>query len=470
MRGGSFGSTGNDIYYSTLMTGYTDLSTARMDWTDTSFNFQVMDLRVDGSTDTGGACPTRRVGDTLATEEPNEANCNEFLLSISSSVAKEAGALVLYVEGENTSDWGDKQPIPIYSVNGTPCSSTNCWDCRSNGHCYAAKYTASGSYTIGFYPSQVCTDYPVTAGSVSKTANGWCQDPPTDDPTLSFIATIKTVLAGKDAPTSDSKELDTARSFTMHFQTAKQTFGCPAPAPIPNIFFPGDGEIQLSTSAFSLGGATALANAPLNKVLIVGEKGSAVDLTTAFTSSDTNDLAIRGDLNSTIIVSPLDNTVADGDANKYYFSFLLRDASGLLIAPATGGVDDPAACHLEEVRSANIQGFLTSSNCFIATAVHGSQEAAPVVLLRAFRDQILLKTTLGEGFVHWYYSWSPNAAAWLRDHPLWRVGVLFFLVPIEVLAWLMLHPWMSLLGVCTVSSAWWVRRRWMRAREASSAC
>ncbi len=48
--------------------------------------------------------------------------------------------------------------------------------------------------------------------------------------------------------------------------------------------------------------------------------------------------------------------------------------------------------------------------CFIATAVYGSYSAPDVILLRRFRDQVLLKYAIGRCFVSVYYWISPSIA------------------------------------------------------------
>ncbi len=46
--------------------------------------------------------------------------------------------------------------------------------------------------------------------------------------------------------------------------------------------------------------------------------------------------------------------------------------------------------------------------CYIATMVYGSSDTEQVLLLRGFRDSVLLKTTIGRTFVRWYYANSPG--------------------------------------------------------------
>ena len=141
--------------------------------------------------------------------------------------------------------------------------------------------------------------------------------------------------------------------------------------------------------------------------------------------------------------------------NTFDVAFLTRDAAGLVFTPSantslTGSTD---GCILVGVQTSNIQGFLSQSSCFIATAAFRSIDASPVAMLRQFRDQVLFKSELGTSFVHWYYHWSPPAAEWLMLHPMVRYPVLEALVPVEVTAWFVLHPMQLTLLVVFMASA-----------------
>lgn len=55
--------------------------------------------------------------------------------------------------------------------------------------------------------------------------------------------------------------------------------------------------------------------------------------------------------------------------------------------------------------------------CFIATAAYGTPTHEKLFYFRWFRDQVLLKSTLGQWFVNRYYDYSPPMAAFIRRHP-----------------------------------------------------
>lgn len=68
------------------------------------------------------------------------------------------------------------------------------------------------------------------------------------------------------------------------------------------------------------------------------------------------------------------------------------------------------------------------SGCFIATAATGSVDAAEVVCLQEFRDQVLLQSKFGRLAIAIYYRLSPPLARMIEQSPRRRSIVLRLLV------------------------------------------
>ena len=93
----------------------------------------------------------------------------------------------------------------------------------------------------------------------------------------------------------------------------------------------------------------------------------------------------------------------------------------------------------------------SSSFCFIATAAYGSDTADEVITLRRFRDNILLKYSLGRAFVRFYYSVSPPIAGYIARHDSLRAAVRLSLAP---LVYGISYPCLSvLIFFCTMIGA-----------------
>jgi hypothetical protein len=65
----------------------------------------------------------------------------------------------------------------------------------------------------------------------------------------------------------------------------------------------------------------------------------------------------------------------------------------------------------------------SGEGCFIATAAYGTSTAAEIDTLRAFRDEVLLESTLGSQLVEWYYRTSPPVADFIAENSLLRTIV-----------------------------------------------
>ena len=76
--------------------------------------------------------------------------------------------------------------------------------------------------------------------------------------------------------------------------------------------------------------------------------------------------------------------------------------------------------------------------CFIATAAFGSPMASHVMILRQFRDKILLPNKIGRAAVVFYYQHSPPLADYIAAHDNLRIFVRWSPLPIIGLCWLTL--------------------------------
>jgi len=95
------------------------------------------------------------------------------------------------------------------------------------------------------------------------------------------------------------------------------------------------------------------------------------------------------------------------------------------------------------------------SGCFIATAAFGSYLDPHVMVLRHFRDDVLLKSELGTAFVKFYYKHSPPIADFIAQHDILRILMRFALTP---LIFAVKYPLVAAL-LFVLGGAWFIRRR-----------
>ena len=109
-------------------------------------------------------------------------------------------------------------------------------------------------------------------------------------------------------------------------------------------------------------------------------------------------------------------------------------------------------------------GGETGGFCFVATAAWGSPLAPKVMILRSFRDRILLSTAFGRALVDTYYVEGPSLARLIRDRPALRAAARFLLWPVVGMAWLAIEvgpaaPPLLLLSLAALALALVARRR-----------
>jgi len=125
-------------------------------------------------------------------------------------------------------------------------------------------------------------------------------------------------------------------------------------------------------------------------------------------------------------------TVEEASGEKYY-----SGENEKKVSDATVTFDEDRA-EDAQWRGRRTGSFSLDNYCFIATAVYGSPGAGEIVVLRRFRDEVLMNSTLGREWVKQYYRSSPPLAAFIARHDILRSGVrVIFIDPlVTTVKWL----------------------------------
>ena len=180
------------------------------------------------------------------------------------------------------------------------------------------------------------------------------------------------------------------------------------------------------TTTVPLGGAT---NVEVDKPISV-TFGTAIDPSTLTTSTFFLTPSVAGAISY------------DSTTNTATFT-PSRDLSHFTnyTATITTAVTDTSGNHLAGNYTWTFQTEKKHTNsCFIATAAYGSSLDPHVAVLRAFRDNFLLKTWAGRAFVDLYYRFSPPVARVIAKHTALRMITRIASDPLGVRPRLPLHP------------------------------
>lgn len=381
--------------------------------------------------------------------------------SIKALTPPSGGYVIVFVTAQGTN--GEK-PVPIAFVgdaagNGglcptvSGCLSQNTNSTNGFNYYFSYNYKPGSTVLLGFFPIDICINYTHFYGGTARGCGGFDgnsvrvnETNTADAMQLNFYVSTLTnagtaggslVLSNMLTTPNPADKSMNVSSIIFENVTSSPTFTCPS---MIDLYRPGDGEIFMDSARFSKSVADLVA--PITHVIVIGNEGTAPVLTQPYNQA--NSIAARVSLGMMQSVGGFANTT-DGTNHQYNIAFMVRDAAGM-VATGSGNCAIPGA-----VQTSQIQGFLAKSNCFIATAAYRSNNAGPVMMLRQFRDTILMKSAPGRVFVNWYYHWSPSAAEWLMKNSGFRYPVLIALIPVEIVAWSFLHPsmigWVILLGI-----------------------
>lgn len=481
----------NSISSGGSVTAYFPISAANLDITNP--NVLSVPLNLASKQDTSV--------DTAATTDPGNPN-NAMFFNLSSDSTTFSG----YTQGTNrlvlmatASVGGQQRPVPISwisspATNGVlqRCTTTYC-DLQDpsttySNYFYGAPFAPGQTVRVGIYPSDICTiQFQGLTSTVCSPSNVSAIFQPASTINITFYVVVPpngttyeqlgcgpTVFSQSSGGCSNNYTFDDSSAMVMSFQSTGGTMSTACPDQ-DILYTPGDQRIFLDTTQFQF----ITTNDPEGTGYAAAEILILASSTEVSTSSVTPGGSYGSPPDTTIPYFggsgpfarvPLGETQkeVDGFTNSdentstvYNLAFLTRDYAGYI---STG-----AACPLNAVRTSQVLSFLNQSKCFIATAAYRSPTAAPVMMLRQFRDEVLLQFGLGKSFVRWYYHWSPPAAEWLMAHSEFRYPVLVALVPLEIVAWLCLRP-LVLLSLLTLvlggAVALRVRRQSRREGEA----
>ncbi|MCC6277498.1 MAG: hypothetical protein IT289_06260 [Oligoflexia bacterium] len=136
----------------------------------------------------------------------------------------------------------------------------------------------------------------------------------------------------------------------------------------------------------------------------------------------------------------LDRTYISGLANgtTYYAKLAIVDNAGNIGSLTPSDATNNVCTHT--ATPDQVIGLLSESGkCFIATAAFESETAAPVLVLRRFRDEVLKKSKFGNYLVDTYYHFSPAVAKMINANPSVKPVVRGILYPIVGFGYLASH-------------------------------
>ncbi len=186
--------------------------------------------------------------------------------------------------------------------------------------------------------------------------------------------------------------------------------------------------------------AETAANKPPIIVAITGTistNGPTTTLTFTASASDPNGVIVKfewdfdgnGTIDATTTTAPALYTY--DTAGTYSPSVTVTDnQGGTAKAMTTVSVTDPVTTPGTSTGASSPAPSSGGGGCFIATAAYGSYLEPEVMVLRGFRDTVLMVNPVGQAFVSFYYKHSPPVAAIIARHESLRLAARLALTPV----------------------------------------
>ncbi len=376
---------------------------------------------------------------------------NLIFLDVTSSVTNFnlTGAQHVVVTLFSTASAGNEIPLTGASLaSGTDApvlcntAGTTCQGTRSpySGR-LSAVYTPGTTLRLSLSISDLCATPGIATGTLNI-CNGNLPNTLTNTSLTQSIVAVFSVVDNTYANAGAASGTGTdSLTFTLNLTDIPPTVVCPQVAgssstKVEDYYFPGDSQVIINANNYSpTSGGTTTTGAPIDSlILFAAQTGTPLLTANGLVTSPV--AGVYGTMNYTGSAEKVKGFTnsTNGTDNGYFATIYAQNQVGILSTSYCGTDQVPTF----KIFTQPISGVLTESKCFIATAAYHDGRAAPVMMLRKFRDDVLTQTFLGRKFIETYYKYSPALAEWAWDKPIIRSIALRALVPIEMMAWTIL--------------------------------
>lgn len=352
----------------------------------------------------------------LASGNATSMNYTDGFIGTSASCPIVAGACALIIQANPSLTWRDVMEIIAHTATQIDAGDS-AWQTNAAGLHFNNKYgfgRIDVSAAVALAPSWTLLG-PETFVTATSSPNIPIPDntgsSATDTIAISASGTVETVQVLLDAPHQNWPDLTvTLTSPSGTVSTLNSTF----PAPETDAGFNG----WIFTSRLHMG------------------ESSQGNWTLAITDKITGNTGVFNDWRLVLYGTNLGNAITD---------------PGSIFTPIPQPTPTPSPTPTSAPTSSQPQPKTASQSssgggggCFIATAAYGSYLEPHVMVLRDFRDKVLLTHEWGRKFVDAYYYYSPPIADVIARHAWMRFAARLLLLPLLTAVE---HPLLALLGM-----------------------